>query len=107
MKQLKFLMNVSCDGKLVWYKDCCYEVISEGANAQGREMYKLFCEDLQLRGIDTALADRFYKVIEIEDKQIKVLEKEQKKIELVEEDKKEEIKPVPKSKSAKKKKSTK
>lgn len=68
MKQLKFLKTISCDGKPIWYKDCCYEVISQGANAQGREMYKLFCEDLKLRGIDIVLADKFYKVIELEDK---------------------------------------
>ena len=68
MKQLKFLKTISCDGKPIWYKDYCYEVISQGANSQGREMYKLFCEDLKLRGIDTVLADKFYKVIELEDK---------------------------------------
>lgn len=68
MKQLKFLKTISCDGKPIWYKDCCYDVKCEGANSQGREMYKLFCEDLQFRGIDVALADKFYKVIELEDK---------------------------------------
>ena len=68
MKQLKFLKTISCDGRPIWYKDCCYDVKSMGANSQGREMYKLFCEDLQFRGIDVALADKFYKVIELEDK---------------------------------------
>lgn len=68
MKQLKFLKTVSCDGKPVWYKGCLYQVISEGANNQGREMYKLFCEDLKLRGIDKSLVNNFYQVIEIEDK---------------------------------------
>lgn len=68
MKQLKFLKTISCDGKPVWYKDCLYQVVEEGTNQQGRGMYKLFCEDLQFRGIDTSLTDKFYKVIEIEDK---------------------------------------
>lgn len=68
MKQLKFLKTISCDGRPIWYKDCCYDVKSMGANSQCREMYKLFCEDLQFRGIDVALADKFYKVIELEDK---------------------------------------
>lgn len=68
MKQLKFLKTISCDDKPIWYKDCCYEVISQGANSQGREMYKLFCEDLKLRGIDSALTNKFYRVIELEDK---------------------------------------
>ena len=68
MKQLKFLKTISCDGRPIWYKDCYYDVKSMGANSQGREMYKLFCEDLQFRGIDVALADKFYKVIELEDK---------------------------------------
>lgn len=68
MKQLKFLKTIACEGKPVWYKDCIYEVVDEGSNLQGREMYKLFCEDLKLRGIDKILADNFYKVIEIEDK---------------------------------------
>lgn len=68
MKQLKFLKTVSCDGKPVWYKGCLYQVTSEGTNNQGREMYKLFCEDLKLRGIDKSLVNNFYQVIEIEDK---------------------------------------
>ena len=68
MKQLKFLKTISCEGRPIWYKDCCYDVKCEGANSQGREMYKLFCEDLQFRGIDVALADKFYKIIELEDK---------------------------------------
>lgn len=65
MKQLKFLINVSCDGKPVWYKNCCYEVVSEGISQQGRTTYKLFCEDLQLRGIDACLKDKFFTVIEV------------------------------------------
>ncbi len=69
MKQLKFLKTIACEGKPVWYKDCVYEVVDEGSNLQGREMYKLFCEDLKLRGIDKILADNFYKVIEIKDKE--------------------------------------
>lgn len=71
MKQLKFLKTVSCDGKPVWYKGCLYQVTSEGANNQGREMYKLFCEDLKLRGIDKSLVNNFYQVIEIKDKEVK------------------------------------
>lgn len=66
MKQLKFLKTISLEGKPIWYKDCSYEVISEGEASQGRGMYKLFCEDLQLRGIDTILEDNFYRVIEIQ-----------------------------------------
>lgn len=68
MKQLKFLKTISCDGKPIWYKDCCYDIKCESTNSQGREMYKLICEDLQFRGIDSVLADKFYKVIELEDK---------------------------------------
>ena len=68
MKQLKFLINVSCDGKPIWYKNCCYEVISEGMSQQGRMTYKLFCEDLQLRGIDACLKDKFFTIIEIPEK---------------------------------------
>lgn len=67
MKQLKFLKTISLEGKPIWYKDCSYEVISEGEASQGRGMYKLFCEDLQLRGIDTILEDNFYRVIEVQD----------------------------------------
>lgn len=67
MKQLKFLKTISIEGKPIWYKDCSYEVISEGEASQGRGMYKLFCEDLQLRGIDTILEDNFYRVIEVQD----------------------------------------
>lgn len=66
MKQLKFLKTISLEGKPIWYKDCSYEVISEGEASQGRGMYKLFCEDLQLRGIDTILEDNFYRVIEVQ-----------------------------------------
>ncbi len=66
MKQLKFLKTISLEGKPIWYKDCSYEVISEKEASQGRGMYKLFCEDLQLRGIDTILEDNFYRVIEIQ-----------------------------------------
>lgn len=115
MKQLKFLKTISCEGKPVWYKDCCYEVVSEGANAQGREMYKLFCEDLKLRGIDISLADNFYKVIEIKLEENKkeditipqndisdVLIKEE-----VEKEQKEMIVQKPKPSSNKKKKSSK
>ena len=68
MKQLKFMKTITLEGKPIWYKDCIYDVVGEGANSQGREMYKLFCEDLMLRGIDAILADKFYKIIEIEDK---------------------------------------
>jgi hypothetical protein len=67
MKQLKFLKTISLEGKPIWYKDCSYEVISEGEASQGRGMYKLFCEDLQLRGIDTILENNFYRVIEVQD----------------------------------------
>lgn len=67
MKQLKFLKTISLEGKPIWYKDCSYDVISEGEASQGRGMYKLFCEDLQLRGIDTILEDNFYRVIEVQD----------------------------------------
>ena len=69
MKQLKFLTNISFDGKPVWFKDHSYEVMSEGKNGQGNFMYKLICEDLKVRGIDTALEDRMFKVIEIKDKE--------------------------------------
>lgn len=107
MKQLKFLKTIFLEEKPVWYKDCSYEVVSEGNNQQGREMYKLFCEDLQLRGIDITLADNFYKVIEIEDKGIKIQEKESEKTELTEDKKDEPSKPISKSKSTKNKKITK
>lgn len=67
MKQLKFLKTISIEGKPIWYKDCIYDVVNNDNVAQSRNMYKLFCEDLQLRGIDTILENRFYKVIEIPD----------------------------------------
>lgn len=67
MKQIKFLKTISLEGRPIWYKDCCYEVISETSNPQGRNIYKLFCEDLKLRGIDTILENNFYKVIEVKD----------------------------------------
>lgn len=79
MKQLKFLINVSCEGKPVWYKDHIYEVMSIGTNNTKREMYKLICEDLKVRGIDTALEGKMYQIIEIEDKkEIKIEEKKKK-----------------------------
>ena len=68
MKQLKFLTNISCEGKPVWYENHIYEVIGEGANGQGRPIYKLICEDLQARGIDATLENKMFKVIELEDK---------------------------------------
>lgn len=71
MKQLKFLKTISCEGKPIWYQNCSYEVISEGASTQGRQMYKLFCEDLKLRGIDANLANNFFKVIEMPEQEIK------------------------------------
>ena len=74
MKQLKFLTNVSCDGKPVWYKDHIYEVLAEGTNGQGRPIFKLICEDLQARGIDKILADKMFKIIEIEDKKEEIIE---------------------------------
>ncbi len=74
MKQLKFMKTITLEGKPIWYKDCIYDVVGEGANAQGREIYKLFCEDLTLRGIDAILADKFFKIIEIEDKKEEKIE---------------------------------
>lgn len=105
MKQLKFLKNITFEGKAIWYKDCIYEVISEGANGQGREIYKLFCEDLKVRGIDTSLANNLYTVIEIqEEKKEEITEKineekkEDKVIEknIVKEETKTESRPVKK-----------
>lgn len=61
MKQLKFLKNVACNGRPIWYKDCCYEVIFENEN-----MYKIFSEDLQLRGIDKILENTFFTQINLE-----------------------------------------
>lgn len=114
MKQLKFLKTISCDGKPIWYKDCLYQVSGEGINKQGRGMYKLFCEDLQFRGIDTSLADKFYKVIEIEDKkEVKgdIIIEEQKETpfdkaikEAINEKKEENIKPEKSTQNNKKKK---
>lgn len=91
MKQLKFLTNISCEGKPVWYKDHIYEVIGEGVNRQGTSIYKLICEDLQARGIDTTLENKMFKVIELEDKKeeiieddlIKDIEIEEKPIEII------------------------
>ena len=82
MKQLKFLKTVSLESRPIWYKDCCYEVVSEGNNKLGQDFYKVFCEDLQLRGIDKNLAGSFYTIIEIADK------KEEPKVETVKEEKK-------------------
>lgn len=60
MKQLKFLKTIALEGKPIWYKDCCYEVISESD-----KIYKLFSEDLQLRGIDKVLENTFFTPINI------------------------------------------
>lgn len=73
MKQLKFLKNVMLEGNPIWYRGCIYDVISVGASS-GREMYKLYCEDLTVRGIDSNLENIFYTVIEIEDKKEKKIE---------------------------------
>lgn len=61
MKQLKFLKTIALEGKPIWYKDCCYEVIFESD-----KIYKLFSEDLQLRGIDKVLENTFFIPINIE-----------------------------------------
>ena len=58
MKQLKFLKTIALEGKPIWYKDCCYEIVSESDN-----IYKLFSEDLQLRGIDKILENDFFILI--------------------------------------------
>lgn len=58
MKQLKFLKTIALEGKPIWYKDCCYEIISESD-----KIYKLFSEDLQLRGIDKILENDFFILI--------------------------------------------
>lgn len=82
MKQLKFLTNISCEGKPIWFKDHSYEVMSEGTNGQGNLMYKLICEDLKVRGIDTTLENRMFKIIEIKDKEEireNIIVKEEKK----------------------------
>lgn len=63
MKQIKFLKNIYMEGKPIWYKDCIYEVVSESYNSQGRLIYKLFCEDFGLRGIDNILENNFYIII--------------------------------------------
>lgn len=109
MKQLKFLKSVYLEGKPVWYKDCIYEVVGEGVNASGRAMYKLFCEDLQLRGIDAILSNNLFQVIEKEDKKVEPIVEEKVEIkENIQEEKQEEkietVKAtVPKIASSKKK----
>lgn len=72
MKQLKFLKTISLESRPIWYKDCSYEVVGESNNNLGQDLYKLFCEDLQLRGIDKNLEGTFYTVIEIADKKEEV-----------------------------------
>lgn len=69
MKQLKFLTNISCEGRPVWFKDHSYEVMSEGKNGNGNPIYKLICEDLKVRGIDITLENVMFKTIEIKDKE--------------------------------------
>lgn len=73
MRQLKFLKTVFLEGKPIWYKDCCYDIIEEGTNNLGRRMYKLFGEDLVARGIDASLAEAgsVCKIIVSEDKKVK------------------------------------
>lgn len=61
MKQLKFLKTIALEGKPIWYKDYCYEVVSES-----EKIYKIFSEDLQLRGIDKILENSFFVPINIE-----------------------------------------
>ena len=103
MKQLKFLTNISFDGKPVWFKDHSYEVMSEGKNGQGNFMYKLICEDLKVRGIDTALEDRMFKVIE-EVKGDIIIEEEKNPIEKLKiEEKIENVKPIASNKNYNKK----
>lgn len=63
MKQLKFLTNISLEGKSIWFKDCIYQVMGETD-----DMYKLICEDLVPRGIGKNSLGRLYTLIEIEDK---------------------------------------
>lgn len=77
MKQIKFLENISLEGKPIWYKGCIYEVMGE-FSSQGKNMYKLICEDLQPRGIDKTLEGKFFITINIEDKkEIKQIEKKE------------------------------
>ena len=59
MKKIKFLKNITFDRKPIWYKDCIYDIIAETD-----DFYKLFSEDLQLRGIDKKLVGKFFEIIE-------------------------------------------
>lgn len=94
MKQLKFLKTVTMDGKPMWYKDCIYEVLKEGTNSQGRNLYKLYCEDLAVRGIDSMLNGIFFTVIEKEDNAVKIPEESDKKEKIsIESDKAEKTEP--------------
>lgn len=79
MKQLRFLQTVFNGGILMWKKGKTYDVKSEGTNSQGRSMYKLLCEDSQIRGIDTKLKNVFFEVIDIKSPKIEeiVIEKKQ------------------------------
>ena len=79
MKQIKFLTNVSLEGKPVWFKDCIYQVMGETD-----DMYKLISEDLVARGIDKNLKDKMYTLIEIKEKTEKKLTVEEKKVDLKE-----------------------
>lgn len=111
MKQLKFLKLVSCEGKPVWYKGFCYDVIEEGVNSQGRKIYKLFCEDLSLRGIDAALAGDFFEVINKEEiTKVETVKTEEVVVETKSEDnsenKTEEVESTVKKTTSKKKKSS-
>ena len=108
MKQLKFLTNISFDGKPVWFKDHSYEVMSEGKNGQGNFMYKLICEDLKVRGIDITLENVMFKTIEIKDKEeVKgdiIIEEEKNPIEKLKiEEKIENVKPIASNKNYNKK----
>ena len=67
MKRIKFLKNITFDRKPIWYKDCIYDILEEGVNSEGRTIYKLLSEDLQVRGIDAYLAGDFFEVVKYED----------------------------------------
>lgn len=80
MKQIKFLKNITLQGKPIWYGGCVYECMGE-FNTEHGSMYKLMSEDLIPRGIDKKFEDIDYIVLMIEEpkKEIKETKLEKKK----------------------------
>lgn len=57
MKRIKFFKTIMLEGKPIWYKGLSYDIQREWINKDGKKVYGLISEDLQMRGIDAALGE--------------------------------------------------